>query len=47
MKEFYDRKLPNTLNKLVKQDGVKVGQSELYSVDSMYEIRKKIDTVWI
>ena len=29
MKEFYDRKLPNTLNKLVKQDGVKVGQSEL------------------
>ena len=29
MKQFYDRTLPNTLNKLVKQDGVKVGQSEL------------------
>ena len=29
MKQFYDRALPNTLNKLVKQDGVKVGQSEL------------------
>ena len=31
MKQFYDRTLPNTLNKLVKQDGVKVGQSELPS----------------
>ena len=29
MKQFYDRTLPNTLNKLVKQDGVKVGQSEI------------------
>ena len=29
MKQFYDRTLPNTLNKLVKQDGVKVGQSDL------------------
>ena len=29
MKQFYDRTLPNTLNKLVKQDGVKVGKSEL------------------
>jgi hypothetical protein len=29
MKQFYDRALPNTLNKLVKQDGVKVGQSEI------------------
>ena len=29
MEQFYDRTLPNTLNKLVKQDGVKVGQSEL------------------
>jgi hypothetical protein len=29
MKQFYDRTLPNTLGKLVKQDGVKVGQSEL------------------
>jgi len=31
MKQFYDRTLPNTLNKLVKQDGVKVGQSGLPS----------------
>jgi hypothetical protein len=31
MKQFYDRTLPNTLNKLVKQDGVKVGQIELPS----------------
>jgi hypothetical protein len=29
MKQFYDRTLPNALGKLVKQDGVKVGQSEL------------------
>ena len=29
MKQFYDRTLPNTLGKLVKQDGVKVGQSDL------------------
>jgi hypothetical protein len=29
MKQFYDRTLPNTLGKLVKQDGVKVGKSEL------------------
>jgi len=29
MKQFYDRTLPNALNKMVKQDGVKVGQSEL------------------
>jgi len=29
LKQFYDRTLPNTLNKLVKQDGVKVGQSDL------------------
>lgn len=29
MKQFYDRTLPNTLNKLVKQDGVKVGQTTL------------------
>jgi len=27
MKQFYDRTLPNALGKLVKQDGVKVGQS--------------------
>tara|TARA_R110000851_G_scaffold132132_1_gene266430 strand:- start:24 stop:1163 length:1140 start_codon:yes stop_codon:yes gene_type:complete len=31
MKQFYDRTLPNALGKLVKQDGVKVGQSELSS----------------
>ena len=31
MKQFYDRTLPNTLNKLVKQDGVKVGQTQLPS----------------
>ena len=31
MKQFYDRTLPNALGKLVKQDGVKVGQSELPS----------------
>lgn len=29
MKQFYDRTLPNALGKLVKQDGVKVGESEL------------------
>jgi len=29
MKQFYDRTLPNALGKLVKQDGVKVGQSDL------------------
>ena len=29
MKQFYDRTLPNTLNKLVKQDGQKVGTSFL------------------
>lgn len=29
MKQFYDRTLPNALGKLVKQDGVKVGKSEL------------------
>lgn len=31
MKQFYDRTLPNTLNKLVKQDGAKVGQTNLPS----------------
>lgn len=29
MKQFYDRTLPNALGKLVKQDGVKVGESNL------------------
>ena len=29
MKQFYDRTLPNALNKMVKQDGVKVSESNL------------------
>jgi hypothetical protein len=29
MKQFYDRTLPNALGKLVKQDGVKVSESNL------------------
>lgn len=44
MKEFYDRKLPNTLNKLVKQDGVKVGQSGLLKGDNV-EIHQVIDDI--
>jgi hypothetical protein len=40
MKEFYDRKLPNTLNKLVKQDGVKVGQTELAHPSSGTELNR-------
>ena len=52
MKQFYDRTLPNTLNKLVKQDGVKVGQSELnttrdrtdtvHSIDITPEMRERV-----
>ena len=51
MKQFYDRTLPNTLNKLVKQDGVKVGQSELNTkarivlLDSINSKRDSTDTV--
>jgi len=41
MKEFYDRKLPNTLNKLVKQDGVKVGQSDLLRQTPLSESTRK------
>ena len=40
MKEFYDRKLPNTLNKLVKQDGVRVGQTELAHPSSGTELNR-------
>ena len=42
MKQFYDRTLPNTLNKLVKQDGVKVGQSGLLKGDNL-DIHQVID----
>ena len=42
MKQFYDRTLPNTLNKLVKQDGVKVGQSGLLKDDNL-DIHQVID----
>jgi hypothetical protein len=42
MKQFYDRTLPNTLNKLVKQDGVKVGQSGLLKGNNL-DIHQVID----
>lgn len=41
MKQFYDRTLPNTLNKLVKQDGVKVGQSDLLRQTPLSESARK------
>jgi len=41
MKQFYDRTLPNTLNKLVKQDGVKVGQSDLLRQTPLNESTRK------
>jgi len=42
MEEFYDRKLPNTLNKLVKQDGVKVGQSDILRQTPLSESTEKL-----
>lgn len=40
MKQFYDRTLPNALGKLVKQDGVKVGQTELAHPSSGTELNR-------
>ena len=49
MKQFYDRTLPNALGKLVKQDGVKVGQTELnrdvFTMQEVAEIERLQDLV--